>query len=185
MNLYAYANNNFINNVDSKGYFAFSIAALVTVAIATVATVATTGVVISVVNDPGFQRDFNRALNWAGSGISSLFNYLKNGISRIISRPKSISRVSLNRKTCYWAADLINKKVVVSTPLSFTQACTRVSCGKNIMCQNEEAAKAIIVINRYRNAVGPERGCGNDYYWHYHPTRNHTGSKSVHIWFYR
>lgn len=22
------------------------------------------------------------------------------------------------------------------------------------------------------------------YYWHYHPTRNHQGYKSIHIWYY-
>ena len=84
----------------------------------------------------------------------------------------------------YWAAELIGGEVVVSTPLTFTQASIRVAHGGNIMCRNQAAARAIIIINRYRNAAGPEKGCGNNYYWHYHPTRNHTGSNSVHIWFY-
>lgn len=88
------------------------------------------------------------------------------------------------RRYNYWAADLVGSQVVVSTPLTFSEACVRVACGGNIMCRNQEAALAIVVANNYRNAVGPEKGCGNNYYWHYHPTRNHTGYKSVHIWYY-
>jgi|GEM_PF-4973332 len=48
------------------------------------------------------------------------------------------------------------------------------------MCRNEYAAKTILFVNRYWNAVGPEKGAGEGYYSHYHPHRNTT----VHIWYY-
>ena len=41
----------------------------------------------------------------------------------------------------------------------------------------------IIFVNGYVNAIGPEKH-GEDFFSHYHPTRNHTGYSSVHIWFF-
>ena len=83
----------------------------------------------------------------------------------------------------YWEANLISGQVIVSSPLTVQQASLRVSKGGSIMCANEAAAKHIVFINGYHNAVGPERH-GDNYFGHYHPTRNHTGTHSTHIWFY-
>ena len=49
------------------------------------------------------------------------------------------------------------------------------------MCRNNAAALHIIFLNRYYNAVGPEVHRGG--FPHYHPTRNHTGYESIHIWY--
>ena len=49
------------------------------------------------------------------------------------------------------------------------------------MCRNNAAALHIIFLNRYYNAVGPEVHRGG--FLHYHPTRNHTGYESIHIWY--
>ncbi len=84
----------------------------------------------------------------------------------------------------YWKASLSGGTVVIGEPLSLQKACLWVSQGNNLMCKNQEAAIEILLINGYRNYVGPEKGCGNNFYSHYHPTRNHTGSSSIHIWFY-
>ena len=97
----------------------------------------------------------------------------------------AISKEDTSREYYYWAAELIGKQVVILQPLSFAEACERVANYGNVMCANQDAARAIIITNGYRNAVGPERGKGEGFYWHYHPTRNHTGHKySTHIWFY-
>lgn len=50
------------------------------------------------------------------------------------------------------------------------------------MCRNQKSAKYIIFCNGYIHAVGPERHKGG--YWHYHPTRNHKGYPSIHIWYF-
>lgn len=52
------------------------------------------------------------------------------------------------------------------------------------MCRNQDAAMMVVLINGYRNFVGPEVHGGYGYYQHIHPTRNHTGYDSIHIWFY-
>ena len=84
----------------------------------------------------------------------------------------------------YWCADIVGNDVVKGQPLDFASACLRVAKGKNVLCASQDAAMAIIINNRYRNYVGPEIGKGEGYYWHYHPTRNHAGRYSTHIWFY-
>ena len=84
----------------------------------------------------------------------------------------------------YWAADLICKQIIVTTPLTADEAALRVSMGGNIMCRNENAARYILFVNGYINAVGPEKGIGEGFYPHFHPTRNHNGYDSIHIWFY-
>ena len=78
---------------------------------------------------------------------------------------------------------MIGKSMVIGKPLTVEEAAFRVSQRKSILCENQLAAKHILYLNGYRNAVGPERGKGEGFLWHYHPTRNHTGYKSVHIWF--
>ena len=65
------------------------------------------------------------------------------------------------------------------------------------MCKNYAAAMAIVVNNRYRNFVGPERhrvkskGKGTAAkwgYWHFHANANHGSKRSlkigVHVWYF-
>ena len=81
----------------------------------------------------------------------------------------------------YWEASLVNKKIIIGQPLNVESAALRVSQGGSIMCRNNAAAWHIIYLNRYVNAVGPE--IHGDGFFHYHPTRNHTGYESIHIWY--
>ena len=98
-----------------------------------------------------------------------------------------ITRDLLKQDYDYWTAELkkINgkKQVVGGEPLTVEEACLRVSQLKSVICRNEAAAKYIIFVNGYVNAIGPEKQ-GEDFFSHYHPTRNHTGYSSVHIWFF-
>ena len=98
-----------------------------------------------------------------------------------------ITRDLLKQDYDYWTAELkkINgkKQVVGGEPLTVEEACLRVSQLKSVICRNEAAAKYIIFVNGYVNAIGPEKH-GEDFFSHYHPTRNHTGYSSVHIWFF-
>ena len=94
-------------------------------------------------------------------------------------------------KDSYWEATLIKqhgkRTMFVGNALSFQEACTWVAQGNNVLCINQAAAYAIIIENGYRNAVGPENSNEGDpnFLWHYHPTRNHTGYDSIHIWFFK
>lgn len=74
--------------------------------------------------------------------------------------------------------------MVVTSPLTAQEACFRVSQRGNVLCRNEAAARYIIFVNGYRNAIGPEKGNCEGYLPHFHPTRNHTGYNSTHIWFF-
>ena len=98
-----------------------------------------------------------------------------------------ITRDLLKQDYDYWTAELktINgkKQVVGGEPLTVEEACLRVSQLKSVICRNEAAAKYIIFVNGYVNAIGPEKH-GEDFFSHYHPTRNHTGYSSVYIWFF-
>lgn len=80
----------------------------------------------------------------------------------------------------YWEAFWIEKKVYVGKGLSIWEAALRVAFGQNVMCANQDAARWLIKVNHYRNAVGPEVGRGDGFFWHYHPHRE----THVHIWFY-
>ena len=98
-----------------------------------------------------------------------------------------ITRDLLKQDYDYWTAELkkINgkKQVVGGEPLTVEEACLRVSQLKSVMCRNKSAAWHIIIVNRYFNAVKPERH-GDEAYSHFHPIRNPTGYPSVHIWFF-
>ena len=78
----------------------------------------------------------------------------------------------------YWEAYRDKNTVYVGRGLSIIDASFRVAMGLDIMCVNQDAARWLLNINRYRNAVGPEAHRGG--YSHYHPHR-HT---HTHIWYY-
>ena len=80
----------------------------------------------------------------------------------------------------YWEANRVGNNVVVGDGLTFVEASARVALGFNIMCASQDAAKWILVVNCYWNAVGPEIGRGDGFFWHYHPHRE----TDIHIWFY-
>ncbi len=56
--------------------------------------------------------------------------------------------------------------------------------GGSVMCKDEGSAMMIIYLNRYRNYIGPEIHGEEGFFPHFHPTRNHTGYNSIHIWFF-
>ena len=94
----------------------------------------------------------------------------------------AIDRAQTDSDYNYWEADLTKSKVVViGNPLTVEEASLRVSQGGSIICRTQAAAKHIIYRNGYVNAVGPESHRGG--FLHYHPTRNHTGYPSIHIWY--
>lgn len=88
------------------------------------------------------------------------------------------------RRYNYWQADLVQGQVIISTPLTLAEACMRVASGGSIMCRNQAAAATVLWLNGYHNNVGPEIHGECGFYPHYHPTRNHKGYKSIHIWFF-
>ena len=98
-----------------------------------------------------------------------------------------ITRDLLKQDYDYWTSEVKKVKgkneVLGGEPLTAEEACVRVSKQKSVMCRNEAADWYIIIANKYFNAVGSEKH-DDDYYGHYHPTRNHTGHSSVHIWFF-
>ena len=72
----------------------------------------------------------------------------------------------------YWEAYIENGVVHTGRGLTFPEACIRVSCGFSVMCANQDAARWILVVNRYWFAVGPETHGGEGFYQHYHPHRH-------------
>ena len=94
----------------------------------------------------------------------------------------NISNNSNSKNYQYWEASLVGRNVVIGDGLTLTEASTRVAKGNNVMCINQSAAKTLLAINCYWNAVGPEIAGMEGAYWHYHPHRNTI--PSVHIWFY-
>ena len=79
----------------------------------------------------------------------------------------------------YWEAERVGNSVIVGRGLTLSEASLRIASGQNIMCRDKGAAKVILIVNNYSNAVGPEKHAEN-YYYHYHPNRH----SHTHIWFY-
>ena len=200
INLYAYCGNNFINTFDVNGNFAASIALSGTsaVAIPNIWNPIGLGIIIGACigvglgylwekNKPKIAR-FQTAtsnptrLGAAGKGVYSLGKNAINAKDK--AKAQSISAaITSQTQYNYWTADLVHGQVVGGIPLTWEQAAFRVSMRQSIMCRNQDAAKYILFVNGYANPAGPEKH-GDGYYSHYHPTRNHTGYQSTHIWYF-
>lgn len=89
------------------------------------------------------------------------------------------AKTGQQRQYQYWEAVRVGNNIVVGNGLTFVEASSRVACGLDIMCANHGAAKWLVVVNGYWNAVGPEIHGDEGYYWHYHPHRN----SHTHIWY--
>ena len=104
--------------------------------------------------------------------------------SRTIGKTKAqsivVPRTAKKKLPQYWEAQRVNNQVVLGRGLTIAEASARVASGKDVMCPSQGAAKLLLVLNGYGNAVGPEKHGGEGYYWHYHPNR-HT---HIHIWYY-
>ena len=168
-NMFAYCENNPVNLIDPEGHVGFN------------------SVNISVLMTDGAAAAGGCLL----LGFATLFTDLSKKKTQFISvsiprvKTSEIARTRSESQTdSYWQADLVDKKLKVSTPLTFNEACLRVSMGGSVMCKDKESAKAILFTNHYHNWVGPERSNVEGAYLHYHPARNHKGYDSIHIWFY-
>ena len=195
LNMFMYCGNCPVNKADSTGKFFEELWGYFVEAVEGAVSYFTTAGATALADGPELgPADIVGGAMAVGGIIYCLSSALYNTLtapSQAVSLPRinteekeKTKTAQLERQYNYWAADLIGSEVVVSTPLTFVEASVRVSSGGNIMCRNQAAALAIVIVNNYRNAVGPEKGCGNNFYWHYHPTRNHKGYKSVHIWYY-
>ncbi len=184
--MFAYCENNPVNLFDPNGQDPVSIATIGLLAIVAV------GLIATVTTSPPIQKEFSKF----GDALTSTITSIGDAFSSLISKAKAKIKSKAEEKEKditappkqaneynYWEADRIKDNIVVGKPLTVQEAAYRVSTGKSIICKNQEAAKHIIYINGYVNAVGPERHKGG--YYHYHPTRNHTGYDSIHIWFYQ
>ena len=131
-----------------------------------------------------------------GGGAVFVFGYAIEGLIEkaaqitadiwAISKEEEKTNVYVDTKTGerkkyqYWEAARVGKKVVVGDGITFVEASARVAIGLDVMCINHDAAKWIVIINCYWNAVGPEIHGDENYYWHYHPNRH----SHTHIWYY-
>ena len=185
-NMFAYCGNNPVNFFDPTGQFLEILGAISNALSYIFAAI----VVVAVLSSPTVQENITRVVDSVGVGISRAVSSIKVGIEnkkkeKEKEKEKTITSTRPQEESCnYWSAELVSKKVVVYDSLTVEEAALRVSMGKSIMCRNQEAAKHILFINGYVNAVGPETHGDEGFYYHYHPTRNHTGYNSIHIWYY-
>ena len=192
MNLFAYCENNPCNYADPTGHFLSAIIASVAAKIAAAIVAAVVSVAITVVVRPLLKKAAQQVTNAAAKMYETAKNAVMTAIEKVRSQSKEATRDTTEEKVaplerpkfCYWEAMRVKVKggteVLVGRELTFTEARVRVSMGLDLMCANEDAAKAILFANGYVHAVGPEIHGGNGYYPHFHPNR-HT---HTHIWFY-
>ena len=174
VNLYEYCSDNPANFQDPSGHFILSVLAGVG------------AYFFEAIVSLGASYFFTKAI----AGVVSEFSrYRKSQKEKRLEEALSrvITEAQFKQQYNYWTADLVTvgKKTIIvgGDPLTPEEACLRVSQLKSVICRNEEAAKYIIFVNGYVNAIGPEKH-GKDFFSHYHPTRNHIGYPSVHIWFF-
>ena len=174
VNLYEYCSDNPINFQDPSGHFILS------------ALAGAGAYFFEAIVSLGASYLFTKA---TAGGVSEFFRYRKSQKEKRLEDALSrvITEAQLKQQYNYWTADLVKvgKETIIAggDPLTAEEACLRVSQLKSVICRNEAAAKYIIFVNGYVNAIGPEKH-GEDFFSHYHPTRNHTGYSSVHIWFF-
>ena len=191
-NLFAYCENDPINHFDPNGHFWQELLTELTQAVQQASGVFATAGSVALLDSPlpgpaDLAAGLIAGITFATCLGVAAYNALstRNLAASIPSdKQNEIARTHSERKYNYWQADLIGNNVVVAMPLTLQEACLRVSMGGSVMCRNEDAARTIVFINGYRNYVGPEVHGGFGYYHHLHPTRNHTGYTSIHIWFY-
>ena len=186
-NLFAYCSNNPIVFSDPTGCVIKEAAAILIVGatIGALAILSGLGVAGAQTAQQQLQGKLDRAWNTRINAAQELIGYPSATISRAAERDQEIAISSPpDSEYNYWAATRVGSNIAITTPLTVEQAAARVALGKSVMCRNQVAALHIVFINGYVNAVGPERGTGEGFYWHYHPTRNHTEYDSIHIWFY-
>ena len=176
VNLYEYCLDNPVNFQDQSGHFAVTIGAGYLLGALVIAGVAGASYLL--------------ARKREAVGTVDEFAWYKKSqkekrLEAVLAR--EVTEEVLKQKYYYWTADLIkvgDKTVMVGgVPLTVKEACFRVAQSKSVICRNEAAARHIIFVNGYAHPVGPEKH-GNKGYSHYHPTHNHTGYSSVHIWFF-
>ena len=166
-NMFAYCENDPVNQIDPDGYVGFS------------------SKNIMLMMTDGSSSDGYLLFGIAVAFASVVSQRKKETKSITVSLPKAKTKEKTESNNySYWAAHLINKEVVISDPLTFREACDRVSMGGSVMCKDEESAMAIVIANRYHNWVGPEKSNKTGAFPHFHPSRNHKGYDSIHIWFY-
>ena len=130
--------------------------------------------------------DFTVLLNGLVAALTALFTTRAVVATRVETKEEAKTDVYIDAKTVqkkqsqYWEAVRVGNNVVIGDSLTFVEASTRVACGLDVMCASRNAAKWIVVVNCYWNAVGPEIHGEDGYYWHYHPHRN----SHIHIWYF-
>ena len=196
-NLFAYCANNPVNHQDPSGHSFLGIIALnfARVAVTAIAAIAVAGLTVAAVNSPSAKK----AANTIANGITKAYTKAKETVSNVVQ--SAVAKLAPHKKTSeqereraktapaeaqqysYWEATRVkdrgDSQVVIGKGITLQEASARVSMGLDLMCANENAAKTILLVNGYANAVGPEiHGVG--YFPHYHPNRN----SHTHIWFF-
>ena len=196
-NLFAYCANNPVNHQDPSGHSLLGIIALsfARVAVTAIAAIAVAGLAVAAVNSPSAKK----AANTIANGITKAYTKAKETVSNVVQ--SAVAKLAPHKKTSeqereraktapaeaqqysYWEATRVkdrgDSQVVIGKGITLQEASARVSMGLDLMCANENAAKTILLVNGYANAVGPEiHGVG--YFPHYHPNRN----SHTHIWFF-
>ena len=187
-NLFAYCENDPVDNVDPSGHFVIAddiaIATFLIFALCTCIFTAAFGAILVNYISTTLPRLNLPKVNMTTFPLFdkaiALAKNLFYTIAKSIATSTSIARTKVkeNYNYQYFAASLVNKKIVIERGMTYSQAKARVSVGRDVLCVKREAAYAIV--SGYRSFVGPERSGGEGFLWHYHPNR---ASKN-HIWYY-
>lgn len=209
-NLFAYCNNNSINNSDNFGMVPGALTA-VSIGIILIALIATIGIawaLSTVINNVDYSFVANNlsdlSITYALKAIviktlvvscmKSAYSYAKRvagktskaislAISIAVANAKVKTIMKKNKRYDYWIAYMSHGVIILGNKLSRNSAVSRIRKGLNVMSRGKSNARtAAYIAGNNRQPVGPERHgyLGQGYYSHYHIYKH---SNNSHIFY--
>ena len=211
MNLFAYCNNDAINQKDATGLVAGTLtaASIGTILLALVAAIGISWALSKIIRNINYSfvasalNDLSRnyylktvaiktltvgcmksAYYYARRVASTTTKAVSLAISIAIADAKAKTIVKNDRRYDYWIAYLSNGIIILGSRLSRNAAVSRIRRGLNVMARNKSYARTVAYIaGKNRTPKGPEKhgSLGQGYYWHYHIYKHSNNSHIFYI----